>query len=496
MKKTVLLYNGVSTTFADLDDDPCLSLMALSAYLKQIGYCVEVVHDRHTDNELRLLLQDCTMVGFSVYTGTGLMRTVKMAKRIRHLAPDIPLTWGGYHPTLEPRQVLDSPYADFVVRGEGEFTLEELLKCLQEGKPEGALAQIKGLSFRKKNGEVVNNPARISGNINEFPMLDYDLYDNYFRKKTAVQYMTSRGCPFDCRFCSSTAFNHLHGARFRQLSLARIFQDIDILIKRYNPKMIEFLDDNFLSSVMMIKGFIEGYRQRDYQFTWMARSRCDLFAGLDDSVIKELRDIGLLKVDFGVESGSQRILDFLRKRLQLPDVMTTINKMARNGLWAFCTFINGVPGETLEEVYASIRLRNEIKRVSPRSKIDFYVLTPFPGTELLKDCYEYGFQLPDSIEEYIDFNQRQFKAPWMTRKHQHIVTAISWASFVDMYDPEPKSPWWFKALFGVFKADANWRFQHCAFRFAPEFLIADWIYEKKSRSYRKNTGVGQDVLQT
>jgi hypothetical protein len=272
------------------------------------------------------------------------------------------------------------------------------------------------------------------------------------------------------------------------LSLENIFNHLDLLIARYHPEIVEFLDDDFLSNVTIVKQFIDGYRRRGYTFSWLARSRCDFIARLDEKVVADLRSIGLLKLDFGVESGSQRILDLLRKRLKLEDVMEAVRKVARNDIRTFCSFINGVPGEHLCEVSESIALRNEIKRVSPRSKVEFYVLTPLPGTEILSDCAATGFSMPETMGEYIDFQQHQFKAPWLSRKHQQIVTAITWASFADAYDPPPKSALWFRVLFAIAKWDANLRFKHNAFGFAPEFLLADKLYEKKSRSFRAKVG--------
>jgi len=482
MSNKILFYNGASVTFADMDDHPCISLMALSAFLKPLGYESDVLKDRHTEAELREKLQGCLAVGFSVYTGNGILRSLHMASRIRQINKDIPLVWGGYHPTLEPDQVLHSESVDYVIRGEGEYPLAELLDCLRRGVLDG-VDKIAGLSF-KRDGQLCHNPPRPHSDLNDFPMTDYLLYDDYLKRHKTIPFISTRGCPFDCRFCCSSAFNHLLGKRFRQLSVENIIRDVDFLVKRYAPEVIEFIDDNFLSNRELIVRFVEAYRQRGYSFRWCARARCDFFLRLDDEIVKSLHDIGLIKIDFGVESGSQRILDLVRKRSDVGKVLQAVKRSASFGLWNYCTFMNGIPGETLEEVRMSVDLRNEIMKASPNSQVEFFVFTPLPGTELLEDCQKLGFSLPERLEDYAGYHFHHFQAPWLSAKHQRVATAISWASFFDIFRGD-LCKWYIRIPSRILKYVARWRFKHNAFGFAPEFLIANAFYAAKALKHEK-----------
>jgi len=283
MKKKILLYNAIQTAYANPDNSPSFSLMALSAYLKQKGYKVELLLNSRSDSQLKIALEDCLAVGFSLYTG-GSRDAFKIASRIKTLSPEISLIWGGYHPTLETNQCLENEHIEYVIRGQGEHTLEELLKHFENpiGNP---LESIKGLSY-KKNREIFHNETRESSNINEFPSFDYSLYGHVFKKASEATYITSRGCPFSCKFCCSSSFNRNHGMKFYQLSLDRVFTDLEFLISEYGLKKINFFDDNFFIEPDRIRQFIAEYKERKFSFQWTAYGRCHFFANIEDKLVK------------------------------------------------------------------------------------------------------------------------------------------------------------------------------------------------------------------
>jgi anaerobic magnesium-protoporphyrin IX monomethyl ester cyclase len=307
-KNKILLYNAIQINFSD--SIPSFSLMALSAYLKEKGYEVELLLNRYSDAELKNALDECLAIGFSLYTG-GSHNAFKMASRIRKFAPDIPLVWGGYHPTLEAQQCLKNKYIDYVIRGQGEITFEELLNYFKDPNNHSLLS-IKGLSF-KENGKIFHNETRESSDINEFPRFDYSLYDRIFKNVSSVNYLASRGCPFSCKFCCSTNFNRNHGMKFYQLPLDRVMSDLEFLVSYYNPTQIDFFDDNFFVSRERILQFIQEYKKRGFKFKWTAFGRCSFFSKADEELMRGLKEIGLRIIFFGVESGSKRILKMINK---------------------------------------------------------------------------------------------------------------------------------------------------------------------------------------
>jgi anaerobic magnesium-protoporphyrin IX monomethyl ester cyclase len=481
MKNKVLLYNAIQTAFASSDNSPSFSLMALSAYLKKKGYQVELLLNSYTDSELKHALEDCLAVGFSLYTG-GSRDAFRMAERIRAIRSEIPLVWGGYHPTLEAGQCLNNKFVDFIIRGQGELTLEELLEHLKD--PEKILLNsIKGLSYKNiKVGKIYHNDNRLAVNINEFPSFDYSLYEKVFKDSHRLTYITSRGCPFSCKFCCSASFNRSHGMKFYQLSLDRVFSDLEFLTSAYHPEEIDILDDNFFIDPRRIKEFIEGYKKRGFRFKWTAFGRCRFFAEGEDEIIKDLKSIGLEKVFFGVESGSQRILDMVNKQMKTEDVLLALKKITKYGILGDFTFINGFPNESKSDVFKSLELRNNIKKISPKSSIRFFVYTPLPGTEIMDVCIQLGYEKPKKIADWQSYEYHSFKAPWLSRSYQYFINSISWAALFSEIDPNLGGNIFSKSVFKFLAKDAEFRFRHKTFGFAPEFGIVNSIYRKKLSS--------------
>jgi anaerobic magnesium-protoporphyrin IX monomethyl ester cyclase len=475
-KNKILLYNAIQTGYADPDNSPSYALMALSAFLKKKGYEVELLFNRYSDDELKNALKGCLAVGFSLYTG-GSKNAFKIAARIKQIAPEIPLVWGGYHPTLETQQCLENKWIEYAIRGQGELIFEELLEYFKNPK-EKALADIKGLSF-KQDGQIYHNETRASVDINEFPRFDYDLYGHVFKEATEISYITSRGCPFACKFCCSASFNRNHGMRFYQLSLERVFADLEFIVARYNPEKIIFMDDNFFIDRTRIDRFVQEYKQRGFRFKWKAFGRCNFFAITKDAIIKGLKEIGLEKIYFGVESGSQRILDMVNKKIKVSDVLASLEKIKRHDIWGDFTFINGFPDERKSDVYKSIELRNVIKRESPKSTIRFFAYTPLPGTETLEECIPLGYKKPVRVEDWESYEFHSFKAPWLSSDYQSFVNNISWASQFVETDPDGFSNPFVRFAYWLIAKDAQISFRYKLFGFAPEFKMIDYLYRRK-----------------
>lgn len=478
-KGRILLYNAVGGTFADSDRSPSLSLMALSAYLKEKGYECLLLGNRLSDEELRLLLADCLAVGFSVYTGNGIDYALRMAKRVRSLSPGMPIVWGGCHPTLEPEQALQSDCVDYVVRGEGEKTLVELLEYLAH-TTEGDLSAIEGLSFRRGD-EVLHNGGRTPSRISEFPRYDFELFDDVLKGSTSVPYVAGRGCPFDCRYCCAAAFHRVSGGKkYDRYNIERIFDDLEAITRLYPGKTIDFWDDTFFSSENSIARFIDTYESRGLSFKWTAYVRCDLFSTLDSEVLQGMKRIHLQTLFFGVESGSQRILDMVRKKMRIDQVTTAAQLAGEAGLPADYTFINGFPNETIGDVRDSLRLRNYIRRVNPKATVRFFSYTPLPRTELIEDCEKLGYKKPVTLDGWANYEFHSFRADWLSWHYNAMVNSIAWASFFDVMELPAGASWPMRFACLFLKWSGRLRLRLAWFRFAPEFWMVNYLYRRKS----------------
>lgn len=474
------MYNGISSVMANADDSPSFALMAISAYLKKQGYKVDLIFNKDSHKELKDKLKNCLCVGFSVYTGNGINHSLAVAEKIKKIDRKIPLVWGGYHPTLETRQTLENDFVDFVIRGQGELPFEQLLKYFLNHKSV-RLTEINGLSY-KKNGRIINNPPEVFIDINNFPPFDYGLYDFVYKSRDWVEYISSRGCPFNCDFCCSSAFSKTGGMRYSQFTTERILADLKEIVKKYHPRQIDFVDDNFLLNEKRLKDFIAGYKRNHFNFVWTAFCRCDFFAKLDEKIVKDLKEINLERVFFGVESGSFRILKMINKKIKLEDVLVSLRKAVKYGILADFSFINGFPNEEKNDVFKSIQLRNKIKSISPQSTVRFFTFTPFPGTKTMQQCLSLGYQKPRKLKDWVSYEYHSFTADWLSKSYQKFINNISWASFFDTITREnyfKNYSLFTRICFRLLKLDASLRFRFSFFDFALEFQAVGAIYRKR-----------------
>ena len=485
MRNTVLLYNGITIAYANPDNNASISLMNLSAFLKDRGFNVKLLLDRYSDQEICALLDESLAVGFSVYTGNGIDRSLKMTKLIKRLRPEVKSVWGGYHPTLEPEQTIAHPDIDFVVRGQGEQTLFELLKHLQE-HPDKPPSQILGLSH-KIDGNAVHNPDRRSMDIDDLPLSDFSLYEHVFGKNShTVCYLSSTGCAHNCRFCCSPFFHKQAGSRFQRASTAKIIKDIDKLLETLHPKRIYFYDDAFFLNKKLIAEFMDAYEQKQYSFQWMGYGRIDFFKSIDDQLLERMFKNHLVGICIGIESGSQRILDCINKKITLEDIRLVVNRLApyrkRLELLDF-SFVIGFPQETRDDILKTVDIRNYIKSILPNGTANIFILNPYSKTESMEDCIKAGYKKPERLEDWTDFEMHSFKPPWLSRDMQKLVTTISWAAFFDVASFAPKSaPLLKRIAYKMLQVDGRFRLRHKLCRFAPEFHLINDMFRRKLES--------------
>jgi len=285
---------------------------------------------------------------------------------------------GGPHVTFTAKETLSNySFVDYVVRGEGEFTMLELVKSIKKGEePKSVL----GLSYRAKSGVIKENrPRPPLMNLDALPMPAYHLLpmSKYtFQGYRFATMVTSRGCPFKCVFCSSS---RICGKRWRGHSAERVVNEIEFLTDRYKIKFIEFLDDTFTFDKNRVKEICNEIANRGIDVMWTGSSRVNLF---NRELALKIKSAGCQIVYFGVESGSQRILNLMKKGITLEQSVKAIRLAKEVGINTVASFILGMPDESVEEANATIKFAT---RLSP-DYAQFTICTPYPGTEL----YDYA----------------------------------------------------------------------------------------------------------
>ncbi|MGC8617924.1 MAG: B12-binding domain-containing radical SAM protein [Thermoplasmata archaeon] len=297
----------------------------------------------------------------------------KVAEIAKKYNPSIKIAIGGPHVTFAQEQTLaESSNIDFVVAGEGEVIFSNLLQYLK-GKLE--LDKIKGLTYKLGDKAVVNPPEQLMKDVDSIPMPALDLLPmtRYVAdKKRFGTIMTSRGCPYNCIFCSSSL---QFGKIWRGHSTERVMKELRRLVYEYNIHEIEFLDDTFTLNMKRAVEISESIRKEGLDIKWSASARVNLF---NDEIAGAMRKAGAHTVYFGIESGNQKTLDFIGKGTKLEQAVGSVRKANEAGLNTLGSFIIGFPDDTVEDVKNTIKFSKKVKvKLS-----QFTIATPYPGTRL------------------------------------------------------------------------------------------------------------------
>lgn len=383
---------------------PPVGLTYLASYLRKFDHKLDIydfqVDDRDFEKFIKKFKPD--LVGITCQTAL-FYNTLDLAKKIKEIFPRVPILAGGSHATYRPNGFFeDSDNIDVVVRGEGEETLKDLADYFN--KKQKSLKSIKGISF-KDNNKVIHNSAReLIKDLDVLPMPAIDLLplekykvspDNYLGDKVGL-INTSRGCPFGCIFCAcKEAFNRTYRAR----DLENVFDEIKYYIDEYKIAELFIMDDCFgLERERAIK-FCDGMIARGYhkKLLWWCQIRVDL---VDEELLRKMKEAGCKIVSFGIESGVQRILNFISKKVTLKQIEKAVKTARDVGLEPRGSFILGLPTEKFSDSIKTILFSLKL----PLRQAKFGLATPYPGTKLWEIALEQG-QVKDEGEDWDRFSQ-------------------------------------------------------------------------------------------
>ncbi|MGD9381830.1 MAG: radical SAM protein [Candidatus Thorarchaeota archaeon] len=377
---------------------PPLGIGYIASYLRELGSHEVAIHDgmlhQTNDNEFAELIsnQRPDVVGISAQATPAIYDVYRLAAVVKDSDLDCKVVVGGAHASFSDILILkDAPQIDFVVRGEGEHVMLDLLERMETGQ----LEKVKGITYRL-NSNINRNP--LSPPIEDLDSLPFPAYDlmemnQYLQGPIRVGTMiSSRGCPYRCTFCSSSRSS---GKKWRGRSAENVIEEIELLVKRYKIEELEFLDDLFCYDPSRVKQICDSIRIRNFSLGWTCSIRADILSK-NPHMAKWLKQAGCRAVYIGVESGNQRVLDMMRKGITLQQVWKS-NAIAK---WAnlerIFSFVLGYPGETIEEAKSTIdiacRLNPEVAQ--------FTICTPYPGTPLFEHAKKEGLLKAKSWRDY------------------------------------------------------------------------------------------------
>jgi anaerobic magnesium-protoporphyrin IX monomethyl ester cyclase len=352
------------------------------------------------------------LVGIQAYTPT-VNYAVDYADAVKDVVPDAKVMLGGPHPTFMPEQTLNySKSIDFCIRGEGEYTSVHLVNALEKGTP---LKDIKGLSFRN-NGNLYHNPdAPLIEDLDAlpfparhlFPIQHYRFFGSRFK---GASFVSSRGCPFRCSFCSEAA---LFRNRWRPRSVENVVDEIEYVEGKWKKSIIAFMDDCFALNKKRVWAFCDELKKRKIDCAWGCAMRVDI---PDFNMLNKMASHGCGMIYYGVESGEQKILNNVKKGTSTDQTRNVFKWCRRLGIDTVASLAFGFPGETKRSVLRTIQFIIDLKP----SFVVFASATPYPGTPFFDQALKNGwikevpqdwsrFTLVDPVLELTELSKDELK---------------------------------------------------------------------------------------
>ena len=400
MTHTICLVNIVPSVNNNGLSHVPYNILYVGSELSRNGYRVELHHIDETDIAAKareIAAASPLWVGISVLSGLTTLFSAQMSRALKELG-DIPIVWGGHHPSMTAEQTLGQDYVDYVCLGAGEDFGVELSRALSG---DGALAEVLGLGY-KEDGETRINACRPFHKDIDRYRIDWSLvdWDRYVKRDDRgnpyVEVFSSRGCPFNCAFCSTREYSGVYWAG----------HSTDYILST-----LSFCDDNVFLNKQRGFEILERVRRRDAYLDYI-NIRIDQ---LTDDVIDGFNASEVSSLFFGFESGVPRILQLMNKRITPEQILGTVDRLRSGRIKVVASGILGVPTETREEVYANIDFALKLWDRLPQGFVTLFRFMPLPGTDLTKLAMQNGFVLPERPDDWVRVDPQGpwYEMPWL-----------------------------------------------------------------------------------
>lgn len=412
----VVLYNPRAVFFT-----MPLALLAIGSELDPELYEVVII-DGRLDSEQTLVshLDGALCLGVTVLTGAPIADALRISRAAKRVRPELPIIWGGWHPSMFATECLDESSVDVTVQGQGEATFAEIVRRLADGH---SLVGVAGCTARLADGTICRNPPRELQSLENFRAHDYGLIpvERYFelKGKRQLDFISSQGCNFRCAFCSDP---FVYGRKWVGLDPTRMALRLQELWERYAFDDVNFQDETFFTRRERIKALADRIVAARMDITWAGTMRADQGVRLPDELWRRCKESGLRRLLVGVESGSDEMLRRIRKDIRIEQVFYTAQKMREYGIAGQFPFIVGFPGESDDSIQATLDCAKRLRSMNVNFQTPIFYFKPYPGSDIVSEEVARGFRLPQTLAAWSEFDFVDgLPGPWVSREKFQLI---------------------------------------------------------------------------
>lgn len=405
-------------------------------------------------------LDPVRLVAMTVMPGPQLVSAVPLAKRLKERHPGVPIVWGGYFPSLYPAPVLNAPYVDWAVKGQGEHTFLELLEVLDGRRDPASVA---GLMYRDGREHRIG-PERPWIGPDELPPPPYHgipvqdyLHPTVLGERSGV-YQASIGCPYGCKFCGVIS---VFGSREKVQAPARTAEHLGMLARDHGMDSVHFYDNNFFIKEDHALELCE--RIEPLELSWWCEARIDALLRFSDETWRAIRRAGMRMVFLGAESGSNEVLRRMNKKLTTEQTLEIAARAKEHDIVPEFSFVLGDPDDPEGEIENTLAFIRKLKTVNPAMELITYFYTPTPQRRGTYGDVDALAGTPPTLEEWTEprwvawMTHEDPEVPWLDRRLKAKVEdfeVVLKSRFPSLNDY--RTPSWGKAL-GRILAERRWR---------------------------------------
>jgi radical SAM superfamily enzyme YgiQ (UPF0313 family) len=486
---------------------PATGILVIGTILKRQGLAVQIidgtVKSNYIERTLDSIEDDTVMIGFSVMT-SQVPLAFDLSRLIKTEHPDIQIVWGGIHPILFPEQTLRNPNIDIVVTGEGYHATLSLIDYLN-GKI--GLRQVRGVGFKDDSGNVVLNEPGEPDDIGTLPHIDYSILEDielYLSSKSVYQrelagknnerldvmpVLTGLGCCYKCQFC----INVILKRSYRYRPAASIIEEIKKLQKNYGANTFILYDEDFFINKKRLFEFLDLVERENLKFFWRAWARVDYFNNkyIDRDLILRLEKCGLRSIVMGGESGSQKVLDIIKKGIKVNNILHSVKMLDGTMITPRYSFIIGLEGEEKDDTEKTYKLCADL--IDANRKVDIagpFIFRYYPGSPIFDNIIKnYNIEVPQKVEDWKSYLSGEGylkidEMPWVWHGCIETATILNKAMLVYAKLRNVDN-----LMSKLMKRIIMWRIRNLFIKLPVELFAFDllkWTYRKRLKMFSNN----------